>query len=236
LSLKKRLVKIEAKPESIEVDTARTAIVVIDMQNDFGAKGGMFDRVGIDISMIQKAVEPIRRVLMAGRRERIKIIYVNMQHSADLSDAGAPDSPHRIKHIHKLLGKKVKAPNGREGRILVQDTWNTEVLPELAPKDGDIIIAKHRYSGFYNTNLDSVLKTLGVKYLIVTGCTTSVCVESTIRDAMFRDYSCILLEDCTGEPVGYGLPRSNHEASLLLIQCLFGWVSDSEKFTKALSR
>jgi len=88
--------------------------------------------------------------------------------------------------------------------------------------------------GFYQTNLDAILKQLEIKFLIVTGSTTSVCVESTVRDAMFRDYSCVLLTDCMGEPIGYGLPRSNHEASLLVIQTLFGWVSESEEFIKSL--
>lgn len=75
---------------------------------------------------------------------------------------------------------------------------------------------------------------MGIKYLIVTGCTTSICVESTIRDAMFRDYSCVLLADCAGEPIGNGLPRSNHDASLLTIQTLFGWVSGSPDFIRVL--
>ncbi|HET8678991.1 MAG TPA: isochorismatase family protein, partial [bacterium] len=75
-----------------------------------------------------------------------------------------------------------------------------------------------------------------VKYLIVTGCTTSVCVESTIRDAMFRDYTCVLLADCTGEPIGHTLPRSNHDASLLVLQMLFGWISSSDEFVRAVDR
>lgn len=87
-----------------------------------------------------------------------------------------------------------------------------------------------RFSGFYRTELDDVLKQSGTKHLILTGCTTSVCVESTVRDAMFRDYDCVVLADCTGEPVGHGLARSNHEASLLLIQTAFGWVSASSEF------
>ena len=87
----------------------------------------------------------------------------------------------------------MRAPNGAESRILIRDTWNTEILEELAPQPGDTVIYKTRYSGFYKTDLDAVLQNLGVKSLIVTGCSTSVCVESTIRDAMFRDYSCVLL-------------------------------------------
>jgi ureidoacrylate peracid hydrolase len=98
-----------------------------------------------------------------------------------------------------------------------------------------VIVPKHRYSGFFETNLDGILRDRGIEYLVVTGCTTSVCVESTIRDAMFRDYHCLLLEDCTGEPIANNQPRSNHEASLLTIQLLFGWVSNSEQFVKALT-
>jgi ureidoacrylate peracid hydrolase len=82
--------------------------------------------------------------------------------------------------------------------------------------------------------LDHTLTRLGIRSLIVTGCTTSICVESTVRDAMFRDYTCVVLEDCTGEPIGYGLPRRNHDASLLVIQTLFGWVARSEAFITAL--
>jgi ureidoacrylate peracid hydrolase len=95
-------------------------------------------------------------------------------------------------------------------------------------------VPKHRYSGFFETQLDSVLRGLGVRNLVVTGCTTSVCVESTVRDAMFRDYRCIVLEDCTAEPIGASNARSNHEASLLTIELLFGWVSSSNGFIDAL--
>jgi ureidoacrylate peracid hydrolase len=98
----------------------------------------------------------------------------------------------------------------------------------------DVVIYKHRFSSFYQTDSDRIPKELGVTYLIVTGCTTSVRVESTVRDAMFRDYTCVVLADCMGEPIGHGLPRSNHEGSLLMIQTLFGWVSGSDEFIKAL--
>lgn len=128
----------------------------------------------------------------------------------------------------------MQAPDGRESRVLIRDTWNTDILSELTPNASDIMIYKNRFSGFYQTDLDEVLKRRGIKYLIVTGCTTSVCVESTIRDAMFRDYSCVLPADCTAEPIGAGLSRSNHEASLLVIQTLFGWVTSSDQVAKAL--
>jgi nicotinamidase-related amidase len=101
---------------------------------------------------------------------------------------------------------------------------------------GETTIYKARYSGFYGTELGSVLKQYGTQWLIVTGATTSICVESTIRDAMFRDYSCILLADCTGEPIGPQSARSNHEASLLTIQTLFGWVSSSAEVIRSLQQ
>ena len=227
-------VSIEARPAPVEIDPAKTAVLVVDMQNDFGAEGGMFHRAGIDISAIRRAVAPTVRVLSAARGAGIKVIYLKMEHREDLSDAGAQDAPHRIKHLPLAVGEPVPTPDG-EGRILIRDTWNTQILDELAPERGDVVVSKHRYSGFYQTDLDAILKTLGVKYLIVAGCTTSVCVESTVRDAMYRDYTCILLEDCTAEPVGQGLPRSNHEASLLVIQALFGWVSTSADLERALA-
>jgi ureidoacrylate peracid hydrolase len=205
------------------------------MQNDLGAKGGMFDRAGNDISMIQRAIGPIAKVLASARRAGVKIIYLKMGFRPNLSDLGAPDSVNRVRHLEGFkVGQRIRAPDGRESRILIRDNWGTDIVPELEPQADDVVIYKHRFSGFYETELDATLRRLGAKHLIFTGCTTSVCVESTIRDAMFRDYLPVLLADCTGEPIGYGLPRSNHEASLLVIKTLLGWVSGSETFIKAL--
>jgi ureidoacrylate peracid hydrolase len=234
-STKSRLIKIDAKPAPIAIDTAKTAVIVVDMENDFGSKGGMFDLAGIDISMIQKAVGPTAKVLAAARNANIKIVYLKMGFHPDLSDLGAPDSVSRMRHLQRMhVGKTVQAPDGSASRILIRDTWGTDIVPQLKPQAEDVVMYKTRFSGFYQTDLDNVLKTLGTKHLIFTGCTTSVCVDSTIRDAMFRDYQPVLLADCTGEPIGNGLSRSNHEATLLTIEVLLGWVSSSDEFIKAL--
>jgi ureidoacrylate peracid hydrolase len=225
---------LDARPEPITLDPEKTALLVVDMQNDFGTKGGMFDRAGIDISQIQRAVAPTARVIAAARKAGIQVIYLKMGFRPDLSDAGPRDSPTWIKHATMHFGEAIRAPDGTEGRILVRDTWNTEIVSALQPQPDDVVVWKTRYSGFYQTELDAVLKRLNAKVLVVTGCTTSVCVESTIRDATFRDYSPVLLADCTAEPIGRDLPASNHEASLLLIEALFGWVSHSDHFLKAL--
>jgi ureidoacrylate peracid hydrolase len=225
---------LQARPQAIEIDPERTAIIVIDMQNDFGSKGGMFDRAGIDISGIQAAIVPTARAINAARKAGIPVIYLKMGFSGDLSDAGAPDSPNRIKHQAMHVGEAIRAPDGTEGRILIRDTWNTDIVSELKPQAEDIVVWKTRYSGFYQTELDNGLKRLNAKYLVITGCTTCVCVESTIRDAMFRDYSCVLLTDCAAEPIGHNRPTSNHEASLLLMEALFGWIAHSEDFVAAV--
>jgi ureidoacrylate peracid hydrolase len=219
----------------ISIEAAHTVIIVCDMQNDFGAKGGMFDRAGNDITLIQRAVAPTARVLASARRAGLKIVYLKMGFRTDLSDLGAPDSVNRVRHLEGFkVGQAMRAPDGRDCRILIRDNWGTDIVPELKPEADDVVLYKHRFSGFYETELDATLKGLDAKHLIFTGCTTSVCVESTIRDAMFRDYLPVLLADCTGEPIGSHFPRSNHDASLLAIETLLGWVSASEAFVKGL--
>ena len=228
-------IHIMADPATVSIDASTTAVIVVDMENEFGTKGGMFDRAGINISMIQKAVNPTAKVLDAAREAGINIIYLKMGYHPDLSDLGNEGSPNRVRHLlYMHVGDTITAPDNSKTRILIRDNWGTEIVPELKPHANDFVLYKTRFSGFYQTELDSLLKKLKTKYLIFTGCTTSVCVESTVRDAMFRDYSPVVLEDCTAEPVGYDLPRSNHQASLFIIQRLFGWVSNSEKFIKAL--
>jgi ureidoacrylate peracid hydrolase len=148
---------IEAQPTPLRIDMTQTAVLVIDMQNDFGAKGGMFDRAGTDLSMIQRAVDPTARVLTAARQAGIPVVYLKMAFRPDLSDAGPPDSPNWIKHLPLAAGQDVQAPDGTASRILIRDTWNTEILPDLAPQAGDHILYKHRFSGFYDTELDAVL-------------------------------------------------------------------------------
>ena len=229
-----RRVVIDARPEAVTIDTSTTAVIVVDMQNDFGSKGGMFERAGIDISGIQKAVAPTARVLDSARKAGMKIVYFKMAYQPDLSDLGATDSVNRVRHLQLGVGQHVTAPNGSPSRVLVRDTWNSEIVDELKPHGDDIVLYKTRFSGFYKTDLDERLRALGVKHLIVTGCTTSICVESTVRDAMFRDYLCVLLADCMNEPIGNTLARSNHDASLLSTEVLLGWVSDSHRFATSL--
>jgi ureidoacrylate peracid hydrolase len=216
--------QIQARPESVDVDPTRTAVLVVDMQNAFGSPGGMFDKVGVPISSIQAAVAPTQAAVEAARRAGLKIVYLKMGFQPDLSDLGTNGGPHEHFLVHM----------GVNDGVLTRDEWATDILDELTPADDDTVLYKTRFSGFYQTELDEVLRDAGITHLIVTGCTTSICVESTVRDAFFRDYHCVVLEDCTAEPMGAGLSRSNHDATILLVERIFGSVSTSTDFIDAL--
>src|SRR5262245_44658300 len=226
-------VTLDARPQPIEVPLSKTAVLVVDMQNDFGSVGGLFERNGIDISGIREVIAPTAQVLASARRAGVPVVYIKVAARHDFSDLFEPGSPLRDRWLAYGAGDPTEAPDGRPSRVLIRDTWNTDVIDELKPEPGDIEVYKHGYSAFHETELDAVLKGLGVKYLMVTGCTTSVCVESTIRDAHSRDYYCILLEDCTAEPIGQGAKGyigvpgagntgggTNYEATLVLVQTL----------------
>ena len=225
---------IEARPLPFTMDPSQTAVIVVDMQNDFATEGGAFARAGLDIVPVQNIIAPTARVLAAAHDTGMKVIYLKMAFRPDLSDVGAPDSKNWSLHTFLRMGEPVTGPDDKTSRLFIKDTWNTEIVSELTPQPSDIVVTKHRFSGFYGTDLDVILRGLGIKYLVFTGCTTSVCVESTLRDAMFRDYCCLLLADCTAEPIGQELARSNHEASLLVAELMFGWVSESATLIEGL--
>lgn len=225
---------INSQPSALSFQANTAAVLVIDMQNDFGATGGMFDRAGIDISSIRRAAAPTAQVIEAGRAAGLKIVFVKMAFLPDLSDTGGETSPTWIKHLPLQVGKQIQAPNGQPSRILIRDTWNTDIVDELAPQAGDAVLYKNRFSAFSNAELDRTLRKLGIRTLVVVGCTTSVCVESSIRDAAALDYSCVLLKDCTAEPIGEQFERSNHDASLHVIATMFGWLADSSDFLRVV--
>jgi ureidoacrylate peracid hydrolase len=228
-------VSINAKPGRFAFDPRSTAVIVVDMQHDFASPAGMFGRGGLPLEGIGAVVEPTRRVLSAARAAKIPVVYLAMQFEADLSNLGPENSVSRTRHLSWGVGETVDAPDGSTGRVLVQDTWNTRIIEELAPEPGDVVVPKHRYSGFFETELDAILRRQGVTSLIFTGCTTSICVESTLRDAYYRDYACLLLTDCCAEIVGSTEVRTNHDATLMLIEGNFGWTSESVQFTNAIT-
>jgi ureidoacrylate peracid hydrolase len=227
-------VEVPAKPTDFAFAPPTTAVIVVDMQNDFAAPGGMFDRAGIDITSVEAIVPNVAKVLDAARAAGVAVVYLKMGFTPDLADAGYPTSPTWIKHLPLGVGDVVESPDGKPSRILVRDCWNTDIVSELTPRSEDVVLYKSRYSGFYGTDLDQILRNRGVERLIVVGATTSVCVDSTVRDAMFRDYHCLVLADATAEPIAADAVRSNHEASLLTLELLFASVATSDDLVDGL--
>lgn len=221
------MAKLAARPKPLEVDFGKSAIVVVDMQNAFASKGGMLDIAGADISGAPRVAGVIRAVLDAARRHAIPIVHLRMAYKPDLSDSGGPNSP----NAHKELAMALMCSRPElKGKILTEGTWDAEIVEELAPQPGDLVITKTRYSGFAGTPLDSQLRMLGAQYLFFAGIATNVCVESTLRDAYFHDYWPILLSDAA-MPAG---PASAHEATLFNVESFFGWTVTSQELLKHL--
>jgi ureidoacrylate peracid hydrolase len=210
------MTKFRARPEPVDIDLTRAAVVVVDMQNAFASPGGMLDIAGVDISGAPAVTGAIGRVLPAARRAGMPVVYLQVGYKADLSDSGGPQSP----NWHKELG--IRLMNCRpelKGQLVTEGTWDFAIVDELAPEPGDLVIVKTRYSGFARTTLDAELQARGIRYLFFTGIATNVCVESTLRDAFFLDYWPILIADAT---MAAG-PAHIQEATLFNIESYFGW-------------
>lgn len=217
---------IEANPYSFPYDgdlrCDNTALIIIDMQTDFCGPGGYVDRMGYDLSLTRRAIEPIQRILEAARAlEGFTIIHTREGHKPDLSDL--PDNKRwRSRQIGAEIGSE-----GPAGKILVRGEAGWNIIDELAPLPGEIIIDKPGKGSFYATDLDLILRNRGIRNLILTGITTDVCVHTTMREANDRGYECLILEDCTG-----ATDYDNHLAALKMVTMqggVFGSVSDSSR-------
>ena len=213
-----RPVELWARPEPVAIDLARTAIVVVDMQNAFMSPGGLFDESDLPIAGSQSVIAPSRRLLDGARAAGVAVVYLKMSYNADMSNAGGPDSP----NWHKETGM-VLMRNRPEawGKFITEGTWDEQIVDELAPVDGEPVVRKQRYSGFAGTSLDHVLKTLGAKYLLFIGGATNICVGATLMDAFFLYYWPILVEDaCYSQ-----CPPVAVEGAIWNVENLYGWVT-----------
>jgi ureidoacrylate peracid hydrolase len=220
-------VLIPADPEGISLDLDRTALLVVDMQNAFASPGGMLDLAGIDVAPARDAVANARLVCEAARSAGVPIIYLTIGYPEDGSTAGGPDSPNPQKELSLCL---VRERPELRGKLLTFGTWDFQIVDELAPQPTDMVIVKSRYSGFHGTNLDSVLRSRGIRNLLLVGIASNVCVESTIRDAYFHEYWPVMIADAT-------MPAGSAEiqrATLYNVTTFFGWVTNSEDVATAL--
>jgi ureidoacrylate peracid hydrolase len=191
----------------MRLERERTALIVVDMQNGFCAGGGSFDRLGLDISMAREAIEGCHALMQAARPAGVPVIFTRYVYRADYRDGGVL--------LQELM------PAIAEAESLVEGTWDSEIVDELTPDANDFIVDKNRYSAFYGTRLEPILTSLGVRSVVVCGVTTNMCVETTVRDAMQRDYRAFVVRDATGE-----IDRRRHEFALETMAFGFGRVVD----------
>jgi nicotinamidase-related amidase len=199
------------------VDPAHTALVVVDMQRDFCAPGGAFDRLGVDISMYPPMIPRLARLVEGARGAGVPVVFIQMT----VLPNRASDSPAQIRfnlRLHLASHRDVEplrySAEGSEGQ---------QIIPELAPRDGDLVVKKYRSSGFWGTNLDMLLRSNGIRSVVMTGGTTEGCVESTARDALFNDYYVVVAEDCVASD-----DRAQHDASMLLMRHRFDIAGSAE--------
>jgi ureidoacrylate peracid hydrolase len=198
-------VMLPARPEPIPVDPKTTAVIVID------------------ISGAEKVIHEIKGVLTTARAAGMQVIYFQNGWDDQYVEAGGPGSPNWWK---SNALKTMRARPELQGKLLARGQWDYELVDELKPEPGDIQLHKTRYSGFFNSQLDSVLRARGIRHLVFVGIATNVCVESTLRDGFFLEYFGTVLEDATHQAG----PEFVQKAALFNIETFFGWVSTTADF------
>jgi ureidoacrylate peracid hydrolase len=218
---------LPARPEAIEIDREKTAVLLVDMQNAFASKGGLLDLAGVDVKPAAHAVAKARAIADAARAVGIPVIYLVMGYAADQSNAGGEDSPNPRKELALCLMRE--RPELR-GKLLTYGTWDFAIVDALTPHPGELVITKPRYSGFIDTPLDAELRNRGIRTLLMAGIASNVCVESTLRDAYFHEYWPVMIEDAT---MPAGSPEIQR-ATVYNVATFFGWVSTAAEVGAAL--
>ena len=216
---------LTAEPGPFPLPEGKVALIVIDMQRDFLLPGGFGETLGNDVSLLQKVVPPLAEVLAAAREGDLLVIHTREGHLPDLSDC-PPAKLQRGKPSQRI------GDVGPHGRILIRGEYGHDIIDELAPIDGEIVIDKPGKGAFYATELGAILEDAGITHLIVTGVTTEVCVHTTVREANDRGYDALVLSDCVGsyfpEFQRVGLEMVAAQGGI------FGWVADSTALLQAL--
>ena len=219
------MIKVTAEPYPFTFDTAHVALLCIDFQRDFVEPGGFGESLGNDVSLLRSTIEPTRRVLDAARRHGWTVVHTREGHRPDLSDL-FPAKRDRGRPTLRI------GDDGPMGRLLVRGSEGHDIVPELAPAPGEVVLDKPGKGSFYATDLETILRARGITHLVVTGVTTEVCVQSTVREANDRGFESLVLSDCTGSyfPEFY-------ESALAMFKAqggIVGWVGTSADLLDAL--
>lgn len=225
-----RPVTVPAAPQQLSFDLARSALVVVDMQNDFCHPGGWLASIGVDVAAARTPIAPLVRLLPALRDAGLPVVWLNWGNRPDRLNL----SP-SVLHVYKPSGRGCglgDALPGHGARVLEAGSWSAAVVDELAPQPADIRVDKYRMSGFWDTPLDAILRNLRIDTLLFAGVNADQCVLCTLQDANFLGYDCLLLEDCTATTS----PAYCMEATLYNVRQCFGFTLRSPDLLKALSR
>jgi nicotinamidase-related amidase len=227
---------MKAQPQDIVIDLRKTALIVVDMQNDFCSHGGWFDTLGADVSPVKTLYPAITRVVTAMRSKDVPVIWLNWGVRADRANL-SPVTRYAFNRVGcgtglgdpvHAKGQSRNAPHG----VLQAAGWGAAVVDELGARPDDIFVDKQRISGFWDTPLDSILRNLNVKTLLFTGINSDECVLATLMDANFHGYDTVLVEDCTAT----GSPDYCHQATLYNVRFCFGFTVVSSDLVSGIAR
>ena len=224
-----RPIRLPTAPQQVTVDLQRTALLIIDMQNDFCAPGGWVDHLGVDYTPDRAPIAPLGRLVPRLRDAGVPIVWVNWGNRPDLANM----PPNQI-HLYKPHGRGIGLGDplpGSGARVLQKDSWAAAVVDELRPAPHDLRVDKYRISGFWDTPLDSILRNLQIRTVLFAGVNTDQCVLCTLQDANFLGYGCVLLEDCCATTS----PAYCTEATLFNVKKCFGFVTNSSGVLQALA-
>jgi ureidoacrylate peracid hydrolase len=220
-------VTLPTRPEPLPIDPTHTALIVVDMQNAYASAGGYLDVAGFDIGGAAAVIAQIGHAMTAARRAGVQVVLLQNGWDAAYVEAGGPGSPNWWK---SNALKTMRAQPELHGKLLAKGSWDHALIEPLAPQAGDLVVPKPRYSAFFNTALDSMLRARSIRNLIFCGIATNVCVESTLRDGYHLEYFAVLLEDATHQAG----PAFLQQASVYNVEKFFGWVCTTADFCAAL--
>jgi nicotinamidase-related amidase len=218
-------IEVPAEPSPFRLIAGQTALIVIDMQRDFLLPGGFGESLGNDVAQLLKVVPPLADLIAAARNAGVMVIHTREGHEPDLSDC--PPAK-----LNRGAPSKRIGDDGKYGRILIRGEYGHDIVDELAPIDGEVVIDKPGKGAFYATELQDILTEAGITQLLVTGVTTEVCVHTTTREANDRGYECLVVSDCVGsyfpEFQRVGLDMIKAQGGI------FGWIADTAAVIPAL--